>query len=176
MSSRGSARRASPSSRPYSIRSSANGLENGSRRIAGRSQRTSRDVLLADDLGVGVAEQLVAELDQQPPVLDRQAHDLGEHPHRDLGGDVLDPVELVLLERLLEDPAREPADPLLVRVDDRGVKPLLTSARSRVCGGGSVSSIDLRASTSSGVRSSSDVPPSSDEYVSQSFDTWTMSS
>ena len=58
----------------------------------------------------------------------------------------------------------------------RGVKPLLTSARRRVWAGGSVSSIDFRASTSSGVRSSSDVPPSSDEYASQSFDTWTMSS
>ena len=58
----------------------------------------------------------------------------------------------------------------------RGVKPLLTSARSRVCGGGSVSIIDRRASSSSGVRSCSDVPPSSDENVCQSFDTARTSS
>ena len=58
----------------------------------------------------------------------------------------------------------------------RGVKPLLTIARIRVCGGGSVSSIDLRASSSVGVRSWSDVPPSSLEYVSQSFETATTSS
>ena len=51
-------------------------------------------------------------------VLDGEPHDLGEDPHRDLGRDRLDPVELVLLERAGEDPAREAADPLLVRVDD----------------------------------------------------------
>ena len=81
------------------------------------AQRALDDVLLADDVRVGVAEDLVAELDDQPPVVDRQAHDLGEDPHRDLGGDVLDPVERVLLERLREDPPGETADPLLVRVD-----------------------------------------------------------
>ena len=58
----------------------------------------------------------------------------------------------------------------------RGVKPLLTSPRIRVCGGGSVSSIDFRASSSSSVRSWRDVPPSSLENVSQSFETETTSS
>jgi hypothetical protein len=58
----------------------------------------------------------------------------------------------------------------------RGVNPLLTIARIRVWAGGSVSSIDLRASSSAGVRSCSDVPPSSFEYVSQSFETATTSS
>ena len=58
----------------------------------------------------------------------------------------------------------------------RGVKPLLTIARMRVWAGGSVSSIDLRASSSAGVRSCSDVPPSSFENVSQSFETATTSS
>ena len=68
---------------------------------------------------------LSPELDDQPPVVDRQAHDLGEDPHRDLGGDDVDEVELVLLERALEDPARKPADPLLVRVDDPRREPLV---------------------------------------------------
>ena len=108
MSSCGSCRRASPSLRPYSIRSSENGLENGSIRSSRIAERPLDDVLLTDDVRVGVAEDLVAELDDQPPVVDREPHDLGEDPHRDLGGDRLDPVELVLLERLLEDPARSP--------------------------------------------------------------------
>ena len=81
-------------------------------------ERPLDDVLLADHLRVGVPEDPVAELDQQAPVLDGQAHDLREDPHRDLGGDRLHPVELVLLERLREDAAREPADPPLVGVDD----------------------------------------------------------
>ena len=134
------------------------------------------DVLLADDVRVGVAEDLVAELDDQPPVLDGQPHDLGEDPHRDLGGDRLDPVELVLLERRREDPRASPRIRSSYVLTTRGVKPLLTSPRIRVCGGGSVSIIDLRASSSSGVRSWSDVPPSSDENVSQSFETATTSS
>ena len=71
--------------------------------------------------------------------------------------------------------ARMPRASPLIRssyvLTTRGVKPLLTIARSRVCGGGSVSIIDFRASISSGVRSWSDVPPSSEENVSQSFET-----
>ena len=118
MSSRGLGRRASPSLVPYSISSSENGLENGSSRSSGSWQCALLDELLAHDLGVGVAEDLVAELDDQPPVLDGQAHDLGEDPHRDLRGDVLDPVELLPLERLREDAPGEGADPLLVGVDD----------------------------------------------------------
>ena len=82
------------------------------------AQRALDDELLAHHVGIRVAEDLVAELDDQLPVVDRQAHDLGEDPHRDLRGDVVDPVERLLLERRLEDPARELADPLLVRVDD----------------------------------------------------------
>ena len=37
----------------------------------GVGRRQVADVLLAHHLGIGVAEQLVAELDQQPPVVDR---------------------------------------------------------------------------------------------------------
>ena len=58
----------------------------------------------------------------------------------------------------------------------RGVKPLLTSARMRVCAGGSVSIIERRAASSTGVRSWSEVPPSSDEKVSHSLATRTTSS
>ena len=58
----------------------------------------------------------------------------------------------------------------------RGVKPRFTSARRRVCRGGSVSSIDLRASIASGSRSSSAVAPVSDEYVAVSLCTATRSS
>ena len=58
----------------------------------------------------------------------------------------------------------------------RGVKPLFTIARRLECLGGSVSSIDLRASIWSGSRSSSAVAPVSDEKVRQSFSTATTSS
>ena len=61
----------------------------------GVAQRDLGDRALAHHLRVGVPEQLVAEVDQQAAILDRQAHDLGEDPHRDLRGDRLDPVELV---------------------------------------------------------------------------------
>ena len=57
----------------------------------------------------------------------------------------------------------------------RGVKSRLTIARSALCGGGSMSIIDLRASSSSGSRSWSEVPPSSEEKVRQSLATAVMS-
>ena len=58
----------------------------------------------------------------------------------------------------------------------RGVKPLLTSARSLECRGGSMFSIISRwvASTSSG-GSPSSAPRRSEEYVAQSRETATMS-
>ena len=80
-------------------------------------ERDVGDGLGPHHLRIGVAEQLVAEIDQEPAILDRQAHDLREHPHRDLGGHGLDPVELVAHERAVEDLAGESADPLLVGVD-----------------------------------------------------------
>jgi hypothetical protein len=58
----------------------------------------------------------------------------------------------------------------------RGVKRLLISPRSWSWRGGSMSIIDLRASIWSGRRSSSEVPPISDENVSVSRCTWRMSS
>ena len=58
----------------------------------------------------------------------------------------------------------------------RGVKRRLTIARSSSWRGGSMSIIDLRASTCSGSRSSSDVPPSSEENVCTSRWTARMSS
>ena len=107
MSSRGSLRRASPSFAAVLDqveRERARERQHPELRVA---QCALGDVLLADDVRVGVAEDLVAELDDQPAVLDGEPHDLGEDPHRDLGRDRLDPVELVLLERRGEDPARE---------------------------------------------------------------------
>ena len=92
----------------------------GERQLAKRrvTERHLGDVLCADDLRIGVPEDLVAELDDQLSILDRQAHDLREDPHRDLRRDRLDPVERLLLERVSEDPAGEAADPLLVHVHD----------------------------------------------------------
>ena len=53
-------------------------------------------------LGVGVAEQAVADLDDLAPLLLRHAEDLREHLHRDLGGDLVHEVELALGQRAVE--------------------------------------------------------------------------
>ncbi len=53
-------------------------------------------------LGVGVAEQAVADLDDLAALLLRHAEDLGEHLHRDLRGDLVDEVELALGQRAVE--------------------------------------------------------------------------
>ena len=62
-------------------------------------------------LGVLVAEQPVAELDDVAPVLLRDAEDLGEHLHRDLDETVGDEVELLLLQRLVEHAVGDPRAP-----------------------------------------------------------------
>ena len=59
----------------------------------------------------------------------------------------------------------------------RGVKPLLMSARSLVCCGGSMLSIICRMTKScSAFASAIIVPPTNDEYVALSRDTATTSS
>ena len=45
------------------------------------------------DLGVGVGDQPVAEVNEERQVIRGQAHDLGQHPDRDLLGDGVDEVE-----------------------------------------------------------------------------------
>ena len=57
-----------------------------------------------------------------------------------------------------------------------GVKAALTSRRSRVCSGGSVSSIDRRASSASGSRSKRSTCSAADENVAGSLEMATMSS
>ena len=173
MSSRGSARRCSASR----ARRRTSRAPPGSRTAGGRTRRRPRGRRPGrrDLLGVGVAEHPVADRDQQPAVLGRRPEQLGEDPHRDLHRDLVHEVQLVAGERVGQHAPGEVADPLLVGVDDLGVNPLLTMARSRVWAGGSMSSIDLRASICSGVRSCSDVPPSSEEYLRQSFEAATTS-
>ena len=80
------------------------------------------------ELGVVLAEHPVAELDQVAVVGLRRAEHLGEDPHRQLRGDVVDELDLALLQRLVEHPVEELADALgehahgargEVAVDDR---------------------------------------------------------
>ena len=66
-----------------------------------------------DELGVLVAEDAVAHVHDQAPVLLRDAKDLGEDLHRDLGGDLPHEVELALGERLREHPVADRPDRLL---------------------------------------------------------------
>ena len=71
MSSRGSCAAASPERAAVLDqveRERARERQHAQLRVA---QRALGDELLADDLGVGVPEELVAELDDQPPILDR---------------------------------------------------------------------------------------------------------
>ena len=117
------------------------------------AQRALDDELLADDVRVRVAEDLVAQLDDQLPVVDRQPHDLGEDPHRDLGGHASTQSNASCSNAASRIPRASSRIRSSYALMTRGVKPLLTIARIRVCGGGSVSSIDFRASSSSGVRS-----------------------
>ena len=109
MSLPGCLRRAAAILRPNSNISIAAGLENGSSRCDG----SGRDVVL----GVLVAEQPVAELDDVAPLLLRDAEDLGEHLHRDLGRDLRDEVELLLLQRAVEHAVGDLAHRLLPHLD-----------------------------------------------------------
>ena len=111
MSSRGCSRRSAASLRPYSNISSADGLTRTAGGGGARAPRASRE------LGIGVAQQPVAEVDDVAPVLLRRAEHLGEHPHRQLRGDVLDEVELAERQRVVEDPVDELADLQLVGPD-----------------------------------------------------------
>ncbi len=70
------------------------------------------------ELGIGVAEQRIAELDQARPVGIGRAEQPAEHAHRQLPGNLFDEVELVELERLLDDRRRQLPDLLLVGFDD----------------------------------------------------------
>ena len=85
--------------------------------------RIAREVGLARDelagmVRVGVPEHPVSELDQVAPVLERDADQLAEDPHRQLDGDRVDEVELRLGERPIENLPEQRADPILVGVDD----------------------------------------------------------
>ena len=73
---------------------------------------------MGGELGVGVAEQGVALLDQPRAVVLWDAEQRAEHAHRELLGDAVDEVERRLAgERLADDLAGERADRLLVGVD-----------------------------------------------------------
>ena len=72
-----------------------------------------RDLRVDRELGVVLAEQRVAELDQVAVIGLRRAEHLGEDPHRQLRRDLGDEVELSLLERVVEDPVEGRADALL---------------------------------------------------------------
>ena len=89
---------------------------------------------------------------------------------------MLDDVELRPRERVVEHGLDEPGGGVAyvatVDFENGG----LTSWRSRVWRGGSVSSMVLRAASASAASSSISVPPISDEYVRQSLCTATSSS
>ena len=134
-SSRGSVRRAAPRRQPYSIRSAANGLENGCSRIEGSVAARSRTFSSPTTSGSVLPSSLSPSSIRRRRSSTGQPHDLGEDPHRDLRGDVLDPVEAVALEGLGEDPLREPANALLVGVDDPRREALVDErAQARVGG------------------------------------------
>ena len=105
MSSAARLRRSAASRRPNSNISSAAGFENGRCAV--------RLVGLDRVLGVLVAEQPVAELDDLAALVLRHAEDLGEHLHRDLRGDLVHEVELALRQRPVEHLARDRADLVL---------------------------------------------------------------
>ena len=69
-----------------------------------RERQVAVGVVVAVDrvLGVGVAEQPVADLDDLAALLLRHAEDLGEDLHRDLRGDLVNEVELALRQRVVE--------------------------------------------------------------------------
>jgi hypothetical protein len=105
-------------------------------------------------LRVLVAEQPVAELDDVAPLLLRHAEDLGEDLHRDLGADLADEVELLLLERASSTRSVTVRTASSHTCTARGVKRRAISPRSSSWRGGSMSIMDLRASIWSGSRSS----------------------
>ena len=110
MSSRGSLRRCAASRRPNSNISSAAGFENGRWRCASSS---------ADRvLGVLVAEQPVADLDDVAALVLRDAEDLGEHLHRELAPRLAaTKSNSPIGQRPVEDLARDLADLLLPHAD-----------------------------------------------------------
>ena len=95
MSSPGSLRRSAASRRPNSNISSAAGLRE--RQVAVRVGGLGDRVL-----GILVAEQPVADLDDLAALVLRDAEDLGEHLHRDLRRDLVHEVELALRQREVE--------------------------------------------------------------------------
>ena len=99
-------------------------------------------VAIALELGVVDADHAVGPVEELVAVLLGHAHHLGDGLQRQLGGDVDDEVALALLDDVVDDEDRPGAagtvssSPIM-----RGVKPLLTSRRYRVCRGGSMYSI-----------------------------------
>ena len=72
---------------------------------------------LARLIRVRVSEHPVPELDEVAPVGERHPHQLAEDPHRQLDGDRVDEVELLLGERPVEELPEQLADPPLVGAD-----------------------------------------------------------
>ena len=91
--------------------------EHVERRRARERQVAVRVVVGDLVLGVLVAEQPVADLDDLAALLLRDAEDLGEHLHRDLRRDLVHEVELALRQRQVEHLARDLADLLLPHAD-----------------------------------------------------------
>ena len=175
MSSRGSPRRA----RRARGRTRSGRARTGSRRGAaelGILQRPLGDVLLPHHLGVGVAEDLVAGSmisrlsSTGKPMISENTH-IGISAATDSTQS-----NSSCSNALVRIPQRELPDTLLVRVDDAWREALVDERpHPRVRRGIGVDhrlprlELLLR-------RVHNEVPPSSDENVCQSFDTWTMSS
>ena len=62
-------------------------------------------------LGILVAQQAVAEVDDLAPLVLGHAEDLGEHLHRDLRRDLAHEVELALRQRAVQHLARDLGGP-----------------------------------------------------------------
>ena len=135
MSSRGSARRASPSWQPYSIRSRRTGSRTAASgspgRASARSSTFSSPTISGSVLPRSLSPSSISSRRSSTgsPMISEKTH-IGISDATSL-----DPVELLLRERLLEDPAGEPSDPLLVGVDDPRREPLVDErAQARVGG------------------------------------------
>ena len=83
----------------------------------GGEVRLAGDVVTSRVVGVGVPEHAIADLHQVAPVLQRHAHQFAEDPHRQLGRDRVDEVELAGHELSLQHLLEERADPVFVGVD-----------------------------------------------------------
>ena len=129
-SSRGSSRRSAAIPWPYRRPRSPPGCGTG----AGGTRRSRAGRVEPAQVGVGVADHLVAPVDQAGRPPRRHAEDPAQHLDRELLGDLLDEVELALGQRVVEDAAASARrSRSSYAATARGVKPLFTIARRRVC-------------------------------------------